>query len=147
MPFILLLVCFIATACSSKENWKYTQLEGTHTARLSYSTQNEPFLEIFKIEDKYHGYLYIPHIQKKQKEIPLHLHIKDEQLTYLAIEHKGGHKLLLSEEVIEKILSALSEQNIVSIETLGYKSTLNPSGFEQAHKKLQKPFSRIFRLL
>ena len=144
-----MLLCIALAACASKSHWKYDQINSGssefNSSRLSFVLPDSPSnlqLEILRTKNACRGYLYvhafpIPAYQNDKKNAEIFIAIEDEAFSCLAQRHEGGHRLVLSESILNQILNALEHDQKVNISTSGYKTTLNPNGFSSQHKKLK----------
>jgi hypothetical protein len=78
----------------------------------------------------------VPPTQEFPKKISVKIEIDDTLLACLADRMEGGQRFLLSEEVANKVIEALLNEKNVHISIPGYRSSLNPEGFQQRYKKI-----------
>jgi len=107
--------------------------------------------EVFQTQKTCRGYLSVhshPIVPSSldPKKALVALYIEQDSFTFLASRHEGGNRLLLPEKELTKILSALSENKEIWIETSGYKSKISPEGFSSTYKKFQNP-SKLPKLI
>ncbi len=147
--FGVMLLCSALAACASKGNWQHNHISSGSaefsSSRLSFTppnSYNQIQLEILRTKEASRGYLYVHSLpfssyQDDKKIAPISILIGEETLFFLAKRHEGGHRVLLSEEILHKILQALETGYEVTLSTPGYKTTLNPDGFASQYKKFQ----------
>ncbi len=155
-----LLILGALTSCASKGHWKHSHMStGTSefsSSKLSYmfpDPNNSIQLEIFRTEKHYRGYLsvqshpIVPSQNDPQKAL-VYFQIQEESFSFLATRHQGGHRVLLPEEALEKILEALLQNVEVTLETSGYRTKINPEGFSSNYTKFQNPskFPKLIQL-
>lgn len=148
--FLLLGALFTTVACTPKSHWNLSQIDGGssqfNSSRLSYSianTSNPLQMEIIRREKSCKGYLFvkgrtlIEHPEHPKRSLLL-VQIKEETSSHLVSRYEGGHRLLLPDDLLEKILKALQEGTEVTLKTSGYHTVLNPTGFSSSYEKWQK---------
>ena len=153
-----MLLCLALAACASKGNWKYNEISSGssefNSSRLSFVALDSPArlqLEILRTKNACRGYLYVHSVpilanQNDTKTSTLSILIGEETLSFLAQRHEGGHRILLSEEALSKIVNSLKQGLEVTLSTSGYQTTLNPQGFASQYEKFQKN-PHFFKLL
>lgn len=153
-----MLLCLITVACASKGNWKQDHIDSGsaefNSSRLSFvlpDTRNHLQLELLRTKNACHGYLCvnslsIPFYQNDPKAASISILIGEETISCLAKRHEGGHRVLLSKEILDRILNALEKGKEVTITASGYQTILKPEGFSAQYKKFQKD-SLLSRLL
>ncbi len=154
-----LLLLGVLTACTPQGHWKHAYLNtGTEfsSSKLAYvfpDPHNSIHLEILRSETSCTGYLFvhshpIASVSTDPKKALVSLQVGDNVSSFLAIRHEGGHRLLLPEDMLEKVLLALSQDQTVLLETSGYKAKLSPEGFSRVYAKFQNPskFPRLIQL-
>jgi hypothetical protein len=154
----LLLLGVLLTGCTSKGNWKHSQLENTAarfgSSRLSYVSSENPNnmkLEIIRKSRRYTGYLsvgpgQIPAMRGGNKQAEISVQIGDEKQSYLVSRYEGGQRLLLPENLLGKIIDSLKAGTEVTILASGYSLTLSPEGFASQYEKFEKT-SKIPQLI
>ena len=154
---LLGVLAISCSACSSKGHWKHTHLNtGTEfsSSKIAYvfpDPNNSIKLDTIRSQKSYNGYLSVnshPIVPSSTdpKKAKVSLQIQNDTFSFLATRHEGGHRLLLPEEALGKILLALSQNIEVILETSGYKTTLKSEGFSSTYKKFQNP-SRLPKLI
>ena len=143
------LSCLLVTSCGSKGYWKEdhiysgsSEFSSTKLSYLSPDSNNAVQMEIFQTKESLMGYLYvqatpIPAFQDNPKKAEVHLQIEEKSFSYIVTRHEGGHKLLLSEEILLVILEALAKKATVFVKLQGYRANISPEGFEPYYKRFQ----------
>lgn len=149
LTFLALGLLFIAVSCTPKSHWKHSQIDGGSqysSSRLSYVVLNTPNalqLEVIRREKTCKGYLFVqgrklPEDPKHPKQTPVFIQIEDTIESYLATRYAGGHRLLLPEDLVYKLLDALEKGSHVTVKTSGYATTLDPNGFSSHYANWKK---------
>lgn len=151
LALCLISIGCLLTACASSNNWRHGHVNsGTSdfsSSRLSYTNPNPSQgmdLEIIRTNKASRGYLAVhshpilPY-EKDPKKALVSLQIEHESFSCIASRHEGGHRVLLPEEIVQKIILSLMNGKEVLIETSGYKAQISPEGFSDHYLKFQNP--------
>ncbi|MBS0627832.1 MAG: hypothetical protein JSS09_06435 [Verrucomicrobia bacterium] len=147
---LLLGMLLILAACTPKSHWNVSQIDGGssqfRSSRLSYvisNASNSLQMEIIRREKALKGYLFVQgRTLLEHPETPKHslifVQIKEETNSYLVSRYEGGQRLLLPDDLLQKILKALKDETEVTLKVSGYQTTLTPAGFSSSYEKWQK---------
>ena len=143
---LLLLLC----GCGAQSSWQVSHLQsGSSTfdsSRVLFSS-NDPIngivVELIRSDGQILAYLLV-HTQEtipyedNPKEAIVRLIMPDKTIESIAHRHEGGQRLLLTESLQQTLLDALKLEKDVTIELMGYRTTLSGKGFADSYAALQK---------
>jgi hypothetical protein len=141
---------FSLAACQRESPWAVSQIQTGNKAfdssRLSYFSKdkiNGIDLEWIQTETELYCYLQVHSHAIQNPQVTLI--IGDEKEQFSCPRHRGGQRLLLPEELKQKILSALEAGSSLTLTVDDYRVTLEPTDFRRSFKKMQKPLSFLKR--
>lgn len=156
IPVILL---FVLAGCAKTDNWAVDRIQAGDkqfdSAKLSFPTQdivNGVDLELLCIQGKIRSYLQvhsqtIPPYQGDPKAALVLLQVGDETFAGIAFRHEGGQRVRLSENLQDRIISALKENKSVTIRLEGYKAVVSSQEFGKHFEEIQNfPIKNPFQL-
>lgn len=145
-------ILVILGGCYSSPAWHVTHQSGSQkefdSARLSYPVRdkvNEVAVEMIYAKNSLRTYLAvlsqkIPPYQGNEKEACVVIKTPSEQITGVAHRHAGGQRATLPENLQQIVIDHLLQGSPVTIELVGYSTTLKPADFKTFYEKLnQKP--------
>jgi len=108
-------------------------------------------LEIIRKNRRHTAYLSvgsraIPPLRENTKQAEIWVQIGDEKNSYIVSRYEGGQRLLLPENLLEKILDTLKGGTEIAIQASGYSLKLSPEGFAPQYEKFQKT-SKVPKLI
>ena len=152
MMYLLLL--FLLAGCGVASPWHCDTISAAShqfdSSRLTYKTPSSHLgLELLKAGDKIYAFLFLDQHRFSTDNAPvkIFLTIGDEQLTEILPVRKGGMKILLSNEMSEKLILGLQEGKSAVILGGGFQETIDPADFEPAYSKFMKGESLFSNLL
>jgi hypothetical protein len=140
----------LALSCTSQKQWKHSEIHGAtaqfSSHRLTYSEPHSfcPIqLEIIRKSNSLKGYLLV-----QQKPLPPHENDPEKSLisveieglieSHFVIRYKDGYKAIIPEDLLKKILNALSQGIPAIISCSNHKLILSPEGFLPKYQQFQK---------
>ena len=145
-----LFIVVILGGCYASPAWHVTHQTGSQkefdSARLSYPIRdkvNEVAVEMIYTKNSLRTYLavlshLIPPHQGNEKEARVVIRTPSEQITGVAHRHAGGQRVTLPESLQQTVIDHLLEGNPVTIELVGYSTTLKPTDFKTFYQKLNQ---------
>jgi hypothetical protein len=156
---ILVILLFVLAGCAKTDNWAVDRIQAGDkqfdSAKLSFPTQdivNGVDLELLCIQGKIRSYLQvhsqtIPPYQGDPKAALVLLQVGDETFAGIAFRHEGGQRVRLSENLQDRIISALKENKSVTIRLEGYKTVVSSQEFGKHFEEIQNsPIKNPFQL-
>lgn len=142
----LVLLC----GCGTPSAWQLSRQEGSreefNSARLSYPVRDRVngvgvemvyTLNSFRTYLEVHSQIIPPHLGNP-KEAAVRMKTPLTTICAIAHRHQGGQRLSLPQELHDTLVSHLLQGTPVTIELVGYSTTLQPSDFAIAYQKMQK---------
>ncbi len=143
---LLLLLC----SCGAQSSWQVSHLQ---TGSSAFDSSRALFcakdpvngidLELIRSDSQIFAYLLV-HTQEtipyedNPKEAIVRLIMADQTIESIAHRHEGGQRILLTESLQQTLLDALKLEKDVTIELMGYRTTILGKGFPDSFAALQK---------
>ncbi len=145
-----MIFLFLLCSCGTQSSWQVSHLQTGNSAfdssRVLFSS-NDPVngldVELIRSDGQIFAYLQV-HTQEtipyedNPKEAIVRLIMQDKTIESIAHRHEGGQRLLLTEPLKQTLLDALKLEKDVTIELMGYRTTLSGKGFLDSYAALQK---------
>ena len=144
------IILILLGGCYSSPAWHVTHQPGSQkefdSARLSYPIRdkvNEVAVEMIYTKNSLRTYLTvlshtIPPYQGNEKEARVVIKTLSEQMTGVAHRHAGGQRVTLPESLQQTVIDLLIQGSAVTIELVGYSTTLKPNDFKSFYQKLNQ---------
>jgi hypothetical protein len=149
-----ILVVLLLWGCTSAPAWQISHQKGSQkefdSARLSYPVRdrvNGLAVEMIYAKKSFRTYLevhsqMIPPYQGNPKDAFVKLKTSDKTLQGIAHRHQGGQRVTLTPELQKALVDTLLSGSPVTIELVGYSTTLQPEEFTLSYQKMQnKPLN------
>lgn len=145
---LFLLLFALLSSCSTNTPWAVTHITGNgpefHSAKLTYHSRDKVKgidLEFLKTQDSLKLYLNvhsrpIPRSAEFPNMAQVVLQIENKNITFNAIRHQGGHRVLVPVSIQELIVSSLNDAIPVTIHLAGYETTIEPAHFSEFFCKM-----------
>ncbi|HSW73181.1 MAG TPA: hypothetical protein VLG44_07250 [Chlamydiales bacterium] len=143
-----LAIVFLFASCSSvKSDWSYQKMPASRSEfaskKLTCKGKNKFHgleFELLHYQDKTKGYINIFSQKVPSHEGLASIALQIEEMAYeeLVPLLKGEQKLLLSDKIIDLIVTALKEGKKVKVSLEGYEDVLEPQDFITHIKKLEE---------
>lgn len=136
---IWLIALFALASCQSHSQWQKQTIRENKSAvaRTVYRTQDPTRgidVEIIEADKELYVYLQV-HSEISEEKAQVFINGKK---SFPLIPHKGGQRFSLDKEAKEALLSALKEENAVTISLCGYQEILEPSNFDRKEPSVLK---------
>lgn len=152
MIYLLLL---LLAGCGKGSPWHCETISAASrqfdSSRLTYKTPSSHLgLELLKTGEKVSAFLFLDqhHFSAGNDLAKIILKIEDEEITEILPVRKGGMRILLSNEITEKLILGLQEGKVAVILGGGFQETIDPAAFDAAYSKFMKgqsPFSTLLK--
>ncbi len=160
---IRILFFLLLCGCESSSLWHVSHQKGSEkkfdSARLSYPVRdrvNEVAVEMVYSKKSLRTYLEIhsqtiPPYQGNPQHALVKVKTPEHTCQGIAHRHQGGQRVTLPTDLQEVLVEALMKNSPVTIELMGYSTTLQPDNFALFYQELQKsplkiPFKISFKL-
>lgn len=148
------LVVLLLWGCSSTPAWQVSHQKGSQkefdSARLSYPVHdrvNGVAVEMIYAKQSLRTYLevhsqMIPPYQGNPQEALVKIKTQDQTVHGIAHRHQGGQRATLPPELQQTVVDHLLKGTPVTIELIGYSTTLQPQDFALSYQEMQnKPLN------
>jgi len=147
MRLLYLFFPLLFSACTTTSQWKLNNLSGAgaqfHSVKLKHKSSDlirGLELEFLRLHDKIFAYINVYSQTVPSSTTPdcasVTLHMGGEVYEDVAKKLEGGQRLLLKEDMAEKIITALSKGQSVTIILNGYEEVITPESFIPNFQKL-----------
>lgn len=145
--FAFATLCFFSS-CSHPQQWAFQRIDAGdqqfNSTKLTYHSQdpiNGIDLELMQTPNLLRSYLNvhslpIPSLKDDPKATAVNLCIGDNTYQFLARRHEGGQRLVLPQEMTEKIIEGLLQHLPLKIKVPGYAVVIEAEGFEEKFQQL-----------
>ncbi len=150
----LLCLCLILgaflTSCRSRNPWALDRVASGNSdfnsTKLIFAA-NDPIhgIDVEFLHTSKNLYVYlnvhsttIPELKNNPKHAFVYLTIDSEKYRFEALCREGGQRVLLPEDAVKLMISALQENLPIEIKISGYSTQITASGFSEKYKKMQE---------
>ncbi len=136
--------------CSASSEWQVSHQKGSqkefNSARLSYPIRdkvNGVGVEMVYVKNNLKTYLEvhsqtIPPYKNNPKEALVKMTTGEKTIHGIAHRHEGGQRATLPADLQEILVDSLRKGSPVTVELIGYSTTLEPHDFALAYQEMQK---------
>ena len=145
-----LLFLVVLGGCSASSEWQVSHQKGSqkgfNSSRLSYPVHdkvNGVGVEMVYVKNNLKTYLEvhsqtIPPYKNNSKEALVKMTTKDQIIHGIAHRHEGGQRVTLPADLQEILVDSLRNGFPVTLELIGYSTTLEPRDFALVYQEMQK---------
>jgi hypothetical protein len=147
---ILLPLFLFLWGCTPSSEWLVSHQKGSqkefNSSRLSYPIRdkvNGIGVEMVYVKNSLRTYLEvhsqtIPPYKNNSKEALVRIKTAEKTIHGIAHRHEGGQRATLPSHLQEIVVDNLIKGSKVTLELIGYSTTLEPRDFALAYQEMQK---------